>query len=234
MKHLFLILNLRWMLFKNSIRSKGGWSELIAGILLGLFLVPADLVLSGLLAVVVYGLYNKALFVPAVSCILAAITLAWQLMPLMTASLGSDTDIERFRQYPLSTRDLFAIDLVLGGFAPISLLVYPAVVAVLVGCIARSPANLPVALVSIGLFTVFNVALSRYAHRLISALFSNRKRREIIAVVIFLLVLAPQVVISLTSRERGRSIRDHNTNANETIDRTEKRIQAIAGYLAWL
>lgn len=234
MKHLFLILKLRWMLFKNSIRSKGGSSELIAAILLGLLLVPADLVLSGLLAVIVYGLYNKALFVPAITCILAAITLVWQLMPLMTASLGSDTDIDRFRQYPFSTRDLFGIDLVLGGFAPISLLVYPSVVAVLAACIARSPANLPLAVISIGLFTVFNVALSRYAHRLISALLSNRKRREIVAVLIFLLVLAPQFIISLSSRDRNRSIRDHNTNASETIDKTEKRIQAVAGYLVWL
>jgi ABC-2 type transport system permease protein len=234
MKHLFLILKLRWMLFKNSIRSKGGCSELISAILLGVILVPADLVLSALIGVLVYGLYNKALFVPALSCILAGITVIWQLIPLMTASLGSDADIERFRQYPLSTRDLFVIDLALGSFSPVSLLVYPAIAAVLAGCVARSRANLPLGIISIGLFTVFNVVLSRYAHRLISALLSNRKRREIIAVLIFLLVLTPQVFISLTSRDRSRSVIEHNSNPNETIDKTEKRIQAVGDYLAWL
>jgi ABC-2 type transport system permease protein len=234
MKHLFLILKLRWMLFKNSIRSKGGCSELISSILLGILLIPTDLVLSALVAVLVYGLYNKPLFVPALSCILAGITLIWQLIPLMTASLGSDADIERFRQYPLSTRDLFVIDLALGSFAPVSLLVYPAIAAVLAGCVARSSANLPLGIISIALFTVFNVVLSRYAHRLISALLSNRKRREIIAVLIFLLVLTPQVFISLTSRDRSRSVVEHNSNPTQTIDKTEKRIQAVGDYLAWL
>ncbi len=48
MKHVLLILKLRWMLFKNSLRSKSGCAELVSAILLGLLLVPLDLALSAL------------------------------------------------------------------------------------------------------------------------------------------------------------------------------------------
>src|SRR5215813_1444010 len=196
MRHVSLIVRLRWMLFKNSLRSKSGCAELVSAILLGLLLLPMDLVLSAVLGVTVYGLYRTPLLVPAVSCILGGVTVVWQVIPLLTASLGSDTDIERFRQYPLSIGEMFAVDVTLGIFDPVALLAYPAILAVLVGCVARSPSNLPAGLVSIGLFTAFNVILARYIHRLISALLSNRRRREIFAVLIVLLLLAPQIILS--------------------------------------
>src|SRR5215831_396444 len=194
MKRVLLILKLRWMLFRNSLRSKGGCSELVSAMLLGLLLVPMDLILSALLGFVVYELYGKDIFVPSVSCILAGITLAWQLIPLMTASLGSDANIERFRQYPLSTRELFAVDLALGAFDPVALLAYPALASVLAGALLRSPGNMPLAVVSMGTFAAFNVILSRYLHRLINLLLSSRKRREVVAVLIFLILLSPQII----------------------------------------
>jgi hypothetical protein len=234
MKHVLLILKLRWMLFKNSLRSKSGCAELVSAILLGLLLVPLDLALSAVVGVAVYGLYGKDLFVPAISCILAGITLVWQVVPLLTASLGTDTDIERFRQYPLSMRELFAVDLTLGAFDPVALLAYPSLAAVVAGCVARSPANLPVAFMSMGLFTAFNVILSRYIHRLISALLSNRRRREIIAVVIVLLFLAPQIIVSMGQRGRDRSVTNHDSNPSETIDYARKTVMTAGEYLAWL
>jgi hypothetical protein len=234
MKHVVLIVKLRWMLFRNSLRSKSGWAELVSAVLLGLLLVPMDLVLSSGVFAAVYYLYGKPLLVPVMSCILAAVTLAWQLIPLLTASLGSDLDIEKFRPYPLSTRELFAIDLALGSFDPVALLAYPSLVAVVIACGARSTAALPPALISVGLFTGFNIILSRYVHRLIGALLANRKRREIIAVVVLLLLFSPQVIVSLTSHRRAADISDRRGGGEQAIDRTRKTIVAAGEYLAWL
>jgi hypothetical protein len=234
MKHILLIVKLRWMLFKNSLRSKSGCAELASAVLLGLLLVPLDLTLSGGAFAAVYYLYGKPLFVPAVTCILAAIALAWQLIPLLTASLGSDADIEKFRQYPLSTRELFAIDLALGSFDVVAFLAYPSLAAIILACAARSRATLPMALFSIALFTAFNIVLSRYIHRLISALLANRKRREIIAVLIVLLLFAPQIMVSLTSHRRSTDTIDGHGSANQTIDLTRKTVTVAGEYLAWL
>jgi hypothetical protein len=234
MKHVLLIVKLRWMLFKNSLRSRSGCTELLSAMLLGLLLIPLDIVLSVALGAIAYTLYGQPFFVPAVSCILAGITVAWQVIPLLTASLGNDADIDKFRQYPLSTAELFAIDVALGAFDPLALLAYPSIAAVLFGCVARSPRTLPLSITTVGLFVAFNIFLSRYTHRLISALLSNRKRREVIAVLILLLVFIPQIILSVNSRNRTRTIAERSSDPTATVDYARKTVTTFGKYLAWL
>ncbi|HYM00096.1 MAG TPA: hypothetical protein VEZ90_14180, partial [Blastocatellia bacterium] len=210
MNHAVLIAKLRWTLFKNSLRRRANLFEFIMAALafgaFSLFDVGVSVGLGALTTVT----YHHDFFAPLFAVVLGGILIVWQLMPLFTASFGSDLNISRFRIYPLTTRSLFFIDLMLGFFDPVALLATILVAGVFAGVVVASPRSAPVAGLGLLLFVLFNIGLARYIQRLLASLFASRRRKELLALFIFLLLLAPQTLIMMQRRpiERGGGPRD--------------------------
>ncbi|HEY6332120.1 MAG TPA: hypothetical protein VI756_22515, partial [Blastocatellia bacterium] len=141
-------------------------------------------------------------------------------------------DSSRFRLYPMTSRDLFVVDMLLGLIDPVALLATIPTVGILLGCALRSPGSIPLGLVGLILFLVTNIALSRYVYHLIGALFANRRLKELIAVLIFLLLFMPQFFFSY--RERQARSGTHGQHQEQDLSKLEERARAIYRYIEWL
>ena len=236
MSHVYLIIHLRWMLFRNSLRSKRNWFEAGTAAFVALVFAAFDLMTSVGLGVLAYALYGKSYFGQLMTCLLAGISLMWLCVPVLTASLSDQMDAVRFRIYPLTIREVLAIDLLLGLIDPAGLMVIPLLGGLFVGCAARSPGTIPLMIAFLLVFYIFNLALSRYIQRLIGAFFASRRRKEVLALFIFILLFMPQILISLNSRrhesyQRGRPAQPYQPYEQE-VERL-KRVGKLADYLTW-
>ncbi|MGH9764762.1 MAG: hypothetical protein ACREDR_46540, partial [Blastocatellia bacterium] len=179
--------------------------------------------------------YRLEFFTPVLTIVLAAVSIIWQLMPLFTASFGSDLNVSRFRIYPLGTRSLFLIDMMLGLFDPVALLSLILVAGIFTGVVLASPRSAPVAGLGLVAFVAFNIALARYVQRLLAGLFASRRRKELLALFVFLLLLAPQTLIMMRQRPANRIGKRH-ANGELELEFAKQRfqdMQAVGRAIRW-
>lgn len=218
MKQAILISKLRWLLFKNSLRNKNNIIEAVAGGIAFFFIALLDLGLSFGMGIIAYTTYDHQVFVPLTSLMLLGILLIWQFVPIFTASFSSDLGISRFRIYPLSARSLFLLDIFIGTFDPISILAIVAILGIFTGVFAKDPRQAPIAALALLMFVGFNVGLSRFIQRLFASFFASRRRKEVVALVIFLLLFAPQIIMMSRSRT---NLRQHQTASRRVTGRKQ-------------
>ena len=238
MRRVFLIFHLRWMLFKNSLRTKSNWLEAGTGIFVALVVGIFDISVGIGLGLIAYVFYGRDVFTELITCVLAGISIMWLCIPVLTASFGDQMDAVRFRIYPLSMTEVLAIDLILGLVDPAGLLVIPLLVGLLGGVAARSLHMASIAGLFLLIFYIFNLALSRYVQRLIGSFFSTRRRKEILGLIVFLLLFVPQMLLTFNSPGRSRyrpqqpSAQQKGENPDRQTDRL-RQIGKVATYLAW-
>ena len=128
--------------------------------------------------------------------------LYWQLIPVLTASMGSSLDLRKLLVYPIPRRELFGIEVVLRTSTNVEMLLL--LLGAGIGLLLNSklPFWAPLALVP---FVVLNLFCSAGVRDLLVRLLARKRVREI---VVFLLVLAaalPQALLLGGSRGRLRT-----------------------------
>jgi ABC-2 type transport system permease protein len=127
--------------------------------------------------------------------------LYWQLIPVLTASMGSSLDVRKLLVYPIPRSHLFRLEVVLRISTSIEMLLLLTGVGIGLLLNPQAPLWAPLALLP---FVAMNLLLSAGMRDLLVRLLARKRVREI---VVFMLVLAaalPQALLLSGSRGRVR------------------------------
>ncbi|MCL5745938.1 MAG: hypothetical protein M1541_18770 [Acidobacteria bacterium] len=167
----------------------------------------AGLVLAGLMALLWYGLWlvlsvaahSFAAAAPvaklgqALPRVLMFVLLYWQLSPALTASLGISLALEKLLVYPIPSRRLFSIEVLLRLSASAEMLIL--LCGVSTG-LARNPA-VPAwpALLAPAVYAASNVLLSAGLRQAFERLLARKRLRELLVLALILTTAVPQVLL---------------------------------------
>jgi len=128
---------------------------------------------------------------------LLGVCLYWQVMPILSASMGSSLDLRKLRIYPAPHGKLFYIEVLLRLTTGVEALL---VLIAMVAALFRNPLTRGwYAIVPVLLYIVFNLLLASGTRSLLERLLSKRRLREALIFVIFMLWMAPRFLF-LTGR----------------------------------
>ena len=123
---------------------------------------------------------------------LLAITLYWQLAPVLTANLGAAVDLKKLLVYPISDAQLFSIDLLLRAATSIEMLL--ALGGLTAGLAANPAVPAWAPLAGAALLAGFNLFLAVGLRSLMERLMGIRRLREAFALVFILCAALPQLL----------------------------------------
>lgn len=201
MEQLTLILNLQWLLFKNSLRSEASKLELIARIVSVVFGAIIDIVIGISLYIGTLVLSNNPnanIYFLILFCI---ITLYWQLIPILTTSFGNGLNISNFRLYPISDKKLLLLDLISVATSITSLSIYLPLLGVFIASIIKSPLYTPVITLLFALFILFNIGLSCYLQKFLEGVLAHRRAKEIGVFIILAILIGFSFVPMIMFRQ---------------------------------
>jgi ABC-2 type transport system permease protein len=122
----------------------------------------------------------------------------WQAMPILSASMGSALDMRKLMVYPVPHARLFQVEVLLRLTTGIEM------VMVLTGAVAgmfhRGAAAGWLALPAALLFIAFNLLLASGTRSLLERLLANRKVRELLVFLIFMLWMVPRLLLATGHR----------------------------------
>jgi len=129
--------------------------------------------------------------------VLLGICFYWQVMPVLSASMGAALDLKKLLLYPIPHGELFLVELLLRLITGLEM------VMVVAGGTAGLLANravgglwaLPRLAVAALWFVAFNLLLSSGTRSLLERLLSKRKVRELVALVMAMVWMGPRVLI---------------------------------------
>ncbi len=187
------IANLRWQLFRNSLRSRRGKAELFSSILIGTVFV-----VFGLGGSVGYGAgayyfvsQNRAEWL---AVLLWPVFLFWQFFPIMATTFTENMDSSGFLRFPLNYRAYFVVRVVYGLFDPATTVGSVWLVGITAGIGLARPALLPWTALVLLTFAAVNVLLTRVVFAWVERWLAQRRTREIFAVLLFLFFMAFQFI----------------------------------------
>ena len=126
----------------------------------------------------------------------------WQLVPVLSASMGAGLDMRKLLIYPLPHGKLFQVELLLRLATGAELLMV--LVAGTLGLL-RNPQTggwkaFPGLGAAVVIFVLFNLLLASGVRSLLERLLSRRKVREVLGILLVLLYVAPRLLISSGAR----------------------------------
>lgn len=196
---LMAIAYLRWRMFVNGLRSKRGKMELASRIIVTTLFALGGL--GGFAAAAGGAWYfvshGKAEFL---AVLLWPIFFFWQVFPVMATAFTNNPDSSELLRFPLSYRAYFAIRLAYGMFDPASALGSVGVLGVFLGVVVAQPLLAPLALIVLGIFALFNLALMQTVFAWLERWLAQRRTREVFGVLFILFMLSFQLVGPTMSR----------------------------------
>ena len=194
------IVGAQFRIFRNHL-PRTGWTS-VAGNLLSLLwyamIATAAIALAiGLPAVPVWSLVRNL----PVALVMAL--LAWQLVPLFTLSTGWSLQLNKLQIYPVSTRALFLIEVILRVTAS------PEMILLCVGAtigLLRHPGLPGFAPAALLLFIPLNLLLSLAVREAFLHSFKRNRLRELLAIFLIGISIVPQVLLRAGYQERAFSI----------------------------
>ena len=187
------IANLRWWMFRNSLRTTRGQLELVSRVI-----VTAFFALGGLGGAV--GVGTGAYFFVAegkpemLALLLWPLFTFWQLFPLMATAFTNNPDSSDLLRFPLNYPSYFLIRMAYGSFDPATALGSLWLFSMALGIGFAAPALLPWAVVVLILFALFNLLFMQMVFAWIERWLAQRRTREIFGVLFILLMLSFQLV----------------------------------------
>ncbi len=147
--------------------------------------------------------------VPFLPGVFLLIFLYWQVVPLLVAASGASIDLKKIQAYPISTPQLFTLELLLRGTSAVEMLL------ILTGMgigMLRNPAIPLWSAAGLVPFVVLNLLVALTFRDLIVRLLAIRRVREIAALLVIALATIPQLMVrrGISSsggggpRQRGR------------------------------
>lgn len=187
------IIDLRWQMFVNSLRTKRGKMELASRIMItSAFTVGG---LGGFFATAGMSWYfvsngnSGFLSIP-----LWMIFFFWQVFPVMATALTNNPDSSELLRFPLTYRSYFLVRLAYGFLDPASALGSVGLLGVLIGVTAARPALFPLAAAVLFIFALFNLLLMQTVFAWVERWLAQRRTRKIMGVLLILAILSFQMI----------------------------------------
>lgn len=190
---------LRLRLSLNSLRSVRGQLNLVSRVIAGLLVVGAGV--GGGIAIGVGAwaiVHGQALVWLAL--LFWAISVFWQLFPVMASALTQSMDVSSLLRFPLSYPSFFLVRMIYGALDIPTALGMCWSLGLFVGICAGNIALLPWAICAVGCIVALNLLLSRLVFVWIEHWLSLRRSREVISVLVVLLLVSFQLIGPMLGR----------------------------------
>jgi ABC-2 type transport system permease protein len=196
------IARLRWQILRNSLRTMRGRLEVVSWIFIGLWF--AALGLGGAFGFAVgtwwmlthnYSQWLPALFWPVFAF--------WILFPLVATAFTEVFDSANLLRYPLRYSSFFLVNLIYGSLDGGTMVGVLWLLGAAIGGSMAEPALAPWTLLALIVFGTANIFLVRTLFAWIDRWLAQRKTREIMGVIFFLLIISFEFIGPLTNRMRG-------------------------------
>ncbi|HEY6467951.1 MAG TPA: hypothetical protein VIY69_18260 [Candidatus Acidoferrales bacterium] len=195
------IARLRWQILQNSLRTMRGRLEIVSWVFIGLWF--AALGLGGAFGIAAgtwwmlthnYSEWLPALFWP--------IFAFWIFFPLVATAFTEVFDSANLLRYPLRYSSFFLVNLIYGSLDGGTIVGVLWLLGVAIGASMAEPALAPWILLALVIFGVTNIFLVRTLFAWIDRWLAQRKTREIMGVIFFLLIIGFEFIGPLTNRIR--------------------------------
>lgn len=188
-----LIANLRWMLFKNSLRNIKGRLQAVSSVIL--WLMMSGLVIGGSIFfgfatqyIVSHGLWTW------LAGLMWIIFLFWQIYPLFAAAVGAQFDFSHLLRFPLRFDTFFALSLIYGLFDPGAVASLFWLFGMWIGLGIARPALLPWGFLVLFVFAAMNLFFARMVFAWLEKWLARRRTREIMGFIFVLILLCFQLI----------------------------------------
>ena len=185
------VLQMRWRMLINSLRSRVGKFELGARIFAAVFF---GIVWTGVgvgcgAAAYLIAANHQFKFLPA---LLWPIFFMWQVVPILLSAAQESVDFNFLLRFPVSFRSYLLLYLSFGVFDPSSMLGAICLLGVWSGIVLSSPQLILWITAALAIFAVFNFLLTRMIFAWLERWLAQRRTREILGVLSFLLLISFQ------------------------------------------
>ncbi|HEX6878787.1 MAG TPA: hypothetical protein VF135_00355, partial [Terriglobales bacterium] len=187
------IARVRWQLFQNSLRTTRGAFEVAARMIM-----TGGFVLIGVMGGVGLGIASWYITsqhrTPWLAIIFWGIFVFCQFFPVLSSAFTENLDSSNLLRFPLTFRSYFFIRMAYGSLEPATLLGMLWVLGVGVGIGVADIALLPWACLVLFVFAIENILLARLILFWMEKWLAQRRTREILSVVFFLLLMSIQFI----------------------------------------
>jgi ABC-2 type transport system permease protein len=197
------IARVRWEMFVNSARTMRGRLEMVSRVMIGF-----SFAMGGLGGAI--GLAAASWYVVSheqsswLALMLWMIFVFWQLFPVVATAFTEAFDSTNLLRFPLSYSSYFLVRLVYGSLDPSTALGSLWLLGIWIGTVIANPQlAVPSALV-LFVFALMNIFLARMIFAWVERWLAQRKTREIMGIVFFLIVISFQFIGPITGRLLGR------------------------------
>lgn len=176
--HLRAIAQLRWDIFKNGFRRKGGTGELVARIVLIPFLAAVaigPIIGSGFAAYYLTSAHHPEYL----TGLLWALFILWQVVSINLSPAALSFDPNSLIRFPIGFRRWVLIRLTFGLLAPSTVIGTLSLAAATLGIGLAQPSLIPWAILTLALFTLTNLFFTRMVFAWVDRWLSTRRAREI-------------------------------------------------------
>ena len=142
---------------------------------------------------------------PALPLGLLGVCAYWQLIPILSATMGSSLDMRKLLVYPVPHRKLFLVEVLLRVTTAIEMLlvVTAAGLGLMLNPNSGGISAVPRLLAAGALFIAFNLLLSSGLRSVLERLLSKRRVREVLALVVALIWVLPRFLLALEYKPKG-------------------------------
>ena len=200
-----LIAELRWRLFVNSLRSRGGKADLAGRAVAGVFIGTGALVMGVLLGIGSWAAFHQHLPL-ALHAELWLVFLVWQLLPVFITGFGAQADLGLLLRFPLRYSAFVALTVAYGIADPVSVAAFFWLTMILAGIAVAAPGALLWAVPAFVVFAATNLLLSRAIFAWLDRWLAQRRTREILGIGFFLLLMSFQLIRPLSERWGKRAL----------------------------
>lgn len=197
------IARVRWQLFVNSLRTMRGRLEMVSRIFIGFGFTMGGL---GGAAALATGSWYFILHDQTewLALLLWFIFLFWQLFPVMATAFTETFDSSNLLRFPLSYPSFFMVRLVYGSLDPATALGSLWLFGIWIGVTLANPRLLVWSALALLVFALANILLARMIFAWVERWLAQRRTREIMGILFFLIIISFQFVGPLMSRFGGK------------------------------
>ena len=199
------IAQLRWRLFVNSLRTVRGRLELVSRAFIGIMM--SGLAIGGSVGLAFAGYFGvreqQALYIAAP---LVGVFLFWQLYPILGVATSVPFEFGSLLRFPMRFSSFYLLSFAYGLFDPSSLVSMFWLLGLLIGIAIALPSLAIWSLPVLFLFAVVNVLLTRAIFVWLERWLAQRKTRELLGALFFILLISFQFLTQFAARWGGRHI----------------------------
>ncbi len=184
---------LQWRLFVNSLRSTRGQLELVARVVVALAFAIVGLGGAFGMGVAAFSFVSEGK-PELLTLLLWPVFLFWQVFPIMATAFTNNPDSSELLRFPLNYGSYFLVRLGYGAFDPATALGSLWSLGILMGIGVARPRLLPWSLLVLLVFAVFNLLFMQMIFAWAERWLAQRRTREIIGILFFLLLLSVQLI----------------------------------------